>query len=124
MGLLPKHDDFNSNDEVMVGDKATLDFVDEVAKSLQIPMMKPKGRQLTAFTAYLKDYSPDQKKLFIEKLKTSSYVRNSAFKLKNIVKWNLIDSLTSGTSKEAGRFYTVQRIYIDEQVPNMRNNAD
>lgn len=124
MGLLPKHDEFNSQDALTSDDTATLNFVDEIAKALQIPMMKPKGRNLTAFTSYLKDYSSDQKKLFVEKLKTSSYVRNSAFKLKNIVKWDLIDSLTSGTTKEAGRFYTVQRIYVDEQMSNMRNNAD
>ena len=124
MGLLPKKDEFNSKDEVTAEETDALDLVADISKAIQIPLMRPKGKHLTAFAAYLRDFSPEQRKLFIEKLKTSSYVRNSAFRLRNVVKWDLINSLTAGTSKEAGRFYTVQRIYINEPMPNMPSGVD
>ena len=87
-----------------------------IAEAVGMPQVIPRGHRLEALERYLNQFDDEQLNLFLLRLKTSAWVKNSSFGFDLMVRKDLVNVLLAGSAslKSVMKFYNVQVLCIQK----------
>ena len=87
-----------------------------IAEAVGMPQVIPKGHRLEACERYLNQFDAEQINMFLLRLKTSAWVKNSSFGFDLMIRKDLVNVLLAGSTslKSVMKFYNVQVLCIQK----------
>lgn len=91
------------------------DVYSRIKEALHVSVSRPYGRSLAVVEGYLKQFTTSQLDLFIDKLKTSKWVRNPNFSYQLMVRDDLVNAiLTGGAVDVSAKYYNIVTLVLPD----------
>lgn len=89
-------------------------LVAEIGVATKMVFAMPKGAKLEAFNRYIEQFDSEKILMFLDKLKTSVYVKNPKFSLDFMVRHDIVNELLAGSREavKASKYYDIKTLYV------------
>lgn len=92
------------------------DIYAEIKRAVQLALSKPYGKKGVGIETYFKQFNDTQLDAFIEKLKESKWVRNTAFNYDLVVREDLVNKMIGGLADNSmqSKYYNITTLILEK----------